>query len=117
MTSQVMLRLSDSDDEVIFIEAEGTPPAGVQTFGIAPVAKPFGRPLKTIVSITDVAARLKPLVLALYNSLASEERRPDKIEVEFGVKLNAESGVVIAKAAAEGSIKLKLTWEKKAAGA
>ncbi len=33
-------------------------------------------------------------------------------EIEFGVKLTAESGALLAKAGAEGSISVKLTWER-----
>jgi hypothetical protein len=35
---------------------------------------------------------------------------PDKVQLEFGVKLTAEAGVVIAKAATEANFKLSLEW-------
>jgi hypothetical protein len=38
--------------------------------------------------------------------------RPDGIEVEFGVKLNAEAGAVIAKSAVEGHFTVKLSWDR-----
>ena len=34
-------------------------------------------------------------------------------EIELGVKLNSEAGALLAKAGAEGSINVKLTWERK----
>jgi hypothetical protein len=34
-------------------------------------------------------------------------------EIEFGVKLDYEAGALLAKAGAEGSISIKLTWERK----
>ena len=34
-------------------------------------------------------------------------------EIEFGVKLNIESGALLAKTSAEGSLSVKLTWERK----
>ena len=34
-------------------------------------------------------------------------------EIEFGVKLDYEAGALLAKAGAEGSISVKLTWERK----
>ncbi|MFE0170984.1 CU044_2847 family protein [Streptomyces sp. NPDC059002] len=37
---------------------------------------------------------------------------PDGIELEFGVKLSAVAGAVIAKTAAEGHLTVKLTWSK-----
>lgn len=36
--------------------------------------------------------------------------RPDGIEIEFGVKLSAETGAIIAKGTAEGHLVVKLTW-------
>jgi hypothetical protein len=36
--------------------------------------------------------------------------RPDAVELEFGVKLSAESGAVIAKGAAEGHLIVRLSW-------
>ncbi|KUM87952.1 hypothetical protein AQI88_40315 [Streptomyces cellostaticus] len=39
--------------------------------------------------------------------------RPDSVELEFGVKLTAEAGAVIAKGAAEGQLVVKLSWSSK----
>jgi hypothetical protein len=36
--------------------------------------------------------------------------KPDSVELEFGVKLSAETGAVIAKGTAEGHLVVKLTW-------
>ncbi|MGW2257075.1 CU044_2847 family protein [Streptomyces sp. NPDC001780] len=36
--------------------------------------------------------------------------RPDGVELEFGVKLVAETGAVIAKTSAEGHLTVKLSW-------
>ncbi|MEU4219717.1 CU044_2847 family protein [Actinoplanes sp. NPDC026623] len=37
---------------------------------------------------------------------------PDEIEVEFGIKLTAQAGAVLAKASTEAHFKVKLTWAK-----
>lgn len=36
--------------------------------------------------------------------------KPDSVELEFGVKLSAEAGAVIAKGSAEGHLIVKLSW-------
>ena len=41
--------------------------------------------------------------------------RPDGIEIEFGVKLSAETGAIIAKGTAEGHLVVKLNWSPRAA--
>jgi hypothetical protein len=38
---------------------------------------------------------------------------PDAIEVEFGIKLDAEAGAMVAKAGTEASIIVKMTWRAK----
>ncbi|MFC4529451.1 CU044_2847 family protein [Sphaerisporangium dianthi] len=37
---------------------------------------------------------------------------PDEVEIELGVKLNAEAGAVIAKSSVEGHLNVKLTWRR-----
>lgn len=36
--------------------------------------------------------------------------RPDAVEIEFGVRLSAEAGAIIAKGSAEGHLVVKLSW-------
>lgn len=36
-----------------------------------------------------------------------------EVEIEFGIKLDWEAGVLLAKAGSEGSISVTLTWERK----
>ncbi|MBV2357584.1 hypothetical protein KUM39_25005 [Streptomyces sp. J2-1] len=43
--------------------------------------------------------------------------RPDSVELEFGVKLSAEAGAVIAKGATEGQLVVRLAWSGERAGA
>jgi hypothetical protein len=37
---------------------------------------------------------------------------PDNIEVEFGIKLDAEAGAMVAKASTEASFNVTLTWQR-----
>ena len=50
-------------------------------------------------------------VVAAIKELPKSEL-PDKVEVEFGLKLDAEAGAMIAKAGAEASIVVTLAWER-----
>ncbi len=38
-------------------------------------------------------------------------RRPDELEITFGVKLDAQMGAVIARTGVEGQLEVKLTWK------
>jgi Trypsin-co-occurring domain 1 len=47
-----------------------------------------------------------------------DSRRPDTVELEFGVKFKAEAGAaVFAKTAAEGHLVVRLTWSDEPGGA
>ncbi|TNC20297.1 CU044_2847 family protein [Amycolatopsis alkalitolerans] len=37
---------------------------------------------------------------------------PDEVQLEFGVRLNAQAGAVIAKTGVDGHFKVKLTWRE-----
>jgi hypothetical protein len=52
----------------------------------------------------------------LLDRLTSLASPPDEVEVEFGVKLNAETGAVIAKAATEANFKINLKWTRAGSG-
>ena len=50
-------------------------------------------------------------------ALRGGDLNPDAVELEFGVKLNAAAGAVIAKTSVEGHLKVKMTWGRPSAGA
>lgn len=50
-------------------------------------------------------------------ALRGGDLNPDTVELEFGVKLNAAAGAVIAKTSVEGHLKVKMTWGQPSAGA
>jgi Trypsin-co-occurring domain 1 len=39
-------------------------------------------------------------------------RKPDEVEIEFGVKLNAEAGAIIARTGMEGHFQVTVRWSK-----
>ena len=53
---------------------------------------------------------------AILHQLCSVAQPPDEVAVEFGVKMSAESGAIIAKASGEANFKINLVWKKSAAG-
>jgi hypothetical protein len=61
-------------------------------------------------TLEDALRRVTPTVTTVINQVRSLASPPEKINLEFGVKLTAEAGVVIAKAAAEANFKLSLEW-------
>ena len=63
------------------------------------------------VSLDGAMDQIRAMAAVTLAKLAELPHRPDDIEVEFGVRLNAEAGAVIARTQAEGHLKVKLTWK------
>ena len=61
-------------------------------------------------TLEEALRRVRPAVTAVLKQVRDLATPPDKVTVEFGVKLTAEAGVVIAKAASEANFKLSLEW-------
>ena len=68
-------------------------------------------------SFESALDRVRWAAEGLLNRLTSLATPPDELEVEFGVKLNAETGVVIAKAVTEANFRVNLKWTRATNGA
>lgn len=60
------------------------------------------------VELDEASGVIAAVAKAIRPSL--EELSPKSVEVEFGITLTAEAGVIVAKAAAEASITVTITW-------
>lgn len=70
-------------------------------------------PIKEIEkTFSDACGGLEPIINSLHTKINELGVQPDEIELSLGIKLSTEAGVILAKAAAEGSIQVKLTWKK-----
>ena len=56
--------------------------------------------------------RVRYAAETMLDRLTSLTQPPDEVAVEFGVKLNAETGAVIAKASTEANFKINLKWTR-----
>lgn len=67
-------------------------------------------------SLDGAMEHIRAMATVTLTKLHDLPHRPDDIEVEFGVRLNAEAGAVIAKTQAEGHLKIKLAWRADSTG-
>jgi len=79
--------------------------------------EPGFRPAASGKIITEAQNRFEEALAGVHDAAESALRvfregrlDPDGVEIEFGVKLNAEAGAVIAKTAVEGHLLVKLSW-------
>jgi len=57
-------------------------------------------------------SKIQPLAAAVIGKLRELQDSPEQIGVEFGIKLSAASGVVLASSAIEANFKISATWKK-----
>jgi hypothetical protein len=60
----------------------------------------------------NALANVRAAIVSALGTFRDDSLRPDDMEIEFGVKLNAEAGAVIAKTALEGHLVVKLRWTR-----
>ncbi|MFF3859535.1 CU044_2847 family protein [Streptomyces sp. NPDC002209] len=70
-------------------------------------------------TLQEALSRVGPAVDAVIGQLRSAAVVPDEVNVQFGIKITAEAGAVIAKAATEANFTVSATWlrERGAGGA
>lgn len=68
--------------------------------GTVPAARTFESSLEGVRAAAESALRV----------FRDASLKPDAVEIEFGVKLTAEAGALIAKSAVEGHLLVKLSW-------
>jgi hypothetical protein len=61
-------------------------------------------------SLEGAMDQIRVIANATLVKLEDLARQPKQVEVEFGIRLNAAAGAVIARTEAEGHLQVKLTW-------
>jgi hypothetical protein len=61
----------------------------------------------------DALGDVRGAAVAALRTFRDDRLGPDGIEIEFGIRLNAEAGAVIAKTTVEGHLVVKLTWTRR----
>lgn len=61
-------------------------------------------------SLENVLGRIGPVVKGVVSQLRAAADRPDEVQVDFAVKISADSNVIIARAGGEANFRISLTW-------
>ncbi len=64
-------------------------------------------------SLESMLGQLGPAVKGIVSELRSSTDWPDEVEVEFAVKISADSNVIIARAGGEANFRIALRWASK----
>jgi hypothetical protein len=104
MTELVQFELADGG--VVFAEVNDDEP-GIQRAGLSD-----GFAVKATANLEQALDGVRGAANATLGKLRDLAREPDEIEVQFGVRLNATAGAVIAKTDAEGHLQVRLVWKR-----
>jgi hypothetical protein len=78
--------------------------------GMIEAARPGELIQKASKTLEDALSKVTPAAEAIIKKLGDLAHKPDDIEIEFGLKLSAETDVIIASAAVEANYVVKLKW-------
>jgi hypothetical protein len=77
------------------------------------------RPGEVVATATEsfqaALARFRPMAGAVVEQFRELGECPEEISVEFGLKLTAEAGMVVAHAGGEANLKVSLLWRSRPA--
>lgn len=80
--------------------------------GLVPASRGREVVAKAQQTLEHALEKLQPTAEAIISKLKGLSERPNEIEVQFGLKLSAEAGAVLAAAGAEANYNVKLVWKK-----
>jgi hypothetical protein len=69
---------------------------------------------RAAISLEEALAKLQPSLRKIVHLL--KELSPEETEVEFGLKVGGETGVIIAKGTAEVNFTVRMTWKASTLG-
>ncbi|MFI8351402.1 CU044_2847 family protein [Streptomyces sp. NPDC085596] len=104
MAELVMMTVTDGEGSAVF-EAE-TDLAGPDL----ELAADDGVVRRAETSLRDALARVRPALVQISETVRAMQ--PDEAEVQFGLKIGGESGVVIAKGTAEVNFAVRVLWKR-----
>jgi hypothetical protein len=86
----------------------------VDEVSTGPVTRGGGRDaiVKATGTLEDALRRIGPMTAAAFDQLRQLAEAPDEIDIEFGVKLHAEMGAIIAKSGGEANFQISLRWRR-----
>jgi hypothetical protein len=94
----------ESDVKTVLVEVADDEPGIERAALIDDVVVKAGASLDTAMD------QVRAVANATIGKVHELAREPEQVEVEFGIRLNAEVGAVIARTQTEGHLQVKLTW-------
>lgn len=94
------------DGQTILVEVIEPTPGG-----LVPVGRTADVITKSQKTLSEALDNVRPAAEVIIAKLSNLKTRPDQISVEFGLKLSANAGAVLAAVSIECNYVIKLTWK------
>lgn len=101
-----LMRFTLDRDESVLVEVDADDPM------ISPVSRTGEVIESAALSFRASLTQVRSAAEAALGTFRDMDARPDEVSVEFGVKLNAQAGAVIAKTGVDGHLRIALTWRR-----
>ena len=88
-----------------------------EEMGMVPAARGLDVSDKARQTFEAAMDKVRPAAQVIIGKLRTLHDPPDEIEVEFGLKMNAEAGAIVAAGGVEANYKVTLTWKGGTKGA
>jgi hypothetical protein len=105
MTDLVQFELEDGSS--VLIETESVSGQPVTRGGRA--AEMISKADETF---EQALGRMGPTATAILKKFRETAEQPDEIEIEFGVKISAEAGAIVAKTSGEANFRIAVRWKR-----
>jgi hypothetical protein len=100
--------------ELVRFESQSGPALVVEvdedSFGVERIARDDRGLIEASQRLDEALAKARPAIETIVGTL--RELAPHEHEIEFGIKLNAEAGVVVAKTVVEGHFTVRMRWSR-----
>jgi hypothetical protein len=109
-----ILEYKTKDDEVIqiVVESADATSGNSRVENVSRIQDRIKKSAENVkVSFEDSLDSVKKLGENIFNKLKSIDNSPDEIDVQFGLKLTAEAGVVITNIGGEVHVNVSMKWK------
>lgn len=98
------------EDEIVLVEIDGLDEKG----GISPAGRDEANILKkAAINFEEALDKIRPVTEKIIQKFGNLNQDQSTVEVEFGLKMNADSRAIIVSAGVEANFKITITWDKK----
>jgi hypothetical protein len=97
----------DDDASVVIVEVDRNDIPGALVLAAPEPGAVTARAKRSLEASIE---QLEPLLRTIRDRLTASS--PERLEVEFGVKLGGETGIIVAKGTAEVNLKVTMSWSR-----